>query len=87
MNEWMTTNEWMVKYVSIYQNAKHGQTIKKLNKWIRCAALQKEKYNTGFFKSYFYLTKILRLCFKRSVQPVDWSLYVFVNKQTHTFVK
>ena len=59
MNEWMTTNEWMVKYVSIYQNAKHGQTIKKLNKWIRCAALQKEKYNTGFFKSYFSLPRWL----------------------------
>ena len=57
MNEWMTTNEWMVKYVHIYQNAKRGQTIKNLNKWIRCAALQKAKYNAGFVNGIFSLPR------------------------------
>ena len=34
----------------IHQNAKHGQTIKKLYKWAKCAALQEVKYNTRFLK-------------------------------------
>lgn len=39
INEWMTTNESMAKYIKIHQNAKHGQKIKKLNKRIWYAAL------------------------------------------------
>ena len=53
----MTTNEGMVKYVHIYQNAKRGQTIKNLNKWIRCAALQKAKYNAGLVNGIFILPR------------------------------
>ena len=36
MNELQPMNQ----YTKTHQNTKHGQTIKKLNKWIRCAALQ-----------------------------------------------
>ena len=35
----MTTNESMAKYIKSHQNAKHGQTNKKLNKRIRYTAL------------------------------------------------
>ena len=40
------------KYVRIYQNAKHGEMIKKLHKWVKCTALQEAKY-TNFLKSLF----------------------------------
>ena len=39
INEWIAISESMAKYIKTHQNAKHGQTIKKLNKLIRCAAL------------------------------------------------
>ena len=39
IDEWSATNESKAKYIKTHQNAKYGQTIKKLNKWTRCAAL------------------------------------------------
>ena len=39
LNKVWLNDQWInSKYVKIHQNAEHGQTNKKLQKWLRCAA-------------------------------------------------